>query len=94
MYINTGIAFAYLNEFDSAMSYMRRALALDKDDWIIYYDIAGIALMKQDTIMFYEYFENALEKGADVDMVRGDTDLKDMLNEARVVELLAKFANR
>lgn len=94
MYINTGIAFAYLDELDSAMYYMQKALALDKDDWIIYYDIAGVSLMKQDTAAFYEYFEKSLEKGADVEMVRGDTDLGEMLDKSRVKELLAKYSDR
>jgi hypothetical protein len=94
LYINTGISFAYLGQMDSAMAYMQKALALDKDDWIIYYDIAGISLMKNDTVAFYEYFERSLEKGADVEMVRGDTDLAEMLKEKRVMELLEKYSQR
>lgn len=92
--INTGISFAYLGQLDSAMACMEAALALDKDDWIIYYDMAGISLMQKDTTTFYEHLEKSLEKGADVEMIRGDRDLGEMLREARVKELLAKHENR
>jgi len=91
LYINSGISFAYLGQLDSAIYYMQMALALDKDDWIIYYDIAGISLMKGDTLSFYDHFEKALEKGADVEMIRGDRDLGEMLKERKVMELLTKY---
>lgn len=91
LYINTGISFAYLGQLDSAIACMEKALALDKDDWIIHYNIAGISLLKRDTLKFYEHFERSLEEGADVEMIRGDRDLKEMLKEKRVLELLAKY---
>ena len=76
---------------DSAMHYLQMALALDKDDWIIYYDIAGISLLKNDSAIFFEYFEKSLEKGADVEMIRKDPDLKNMMNHKKVKELLEQF---
>ena len=94
MYINTGISFAYLGQLDSAIVNLEKALALDKDDWIIHYNIAGISLMKGDTTGFYDHFESALEKGADVEMIRGDRDLKEMLKEQRVIELLVKYEEK
>ncbi len=94
LYINAGISFAYLGQLDSALHYMHMALELDKNDWIIYYDIAGVSLMKGDTAAFFDHFEKSLDKGADVEMIRGDRDLKEMLKQKRVQDLLTKYEAR
>ncbi len=74
------------------MYYFQKALALDKKDWIIYYDIAGVYLLKTDTANFYEYFEKSLEKGADLEMVNNDADLKEMMTNKTVQGLMKKYS--
>ncbi len=93
MYCNIGNSFVYQGKLDSAMSYYQRALALDKNDWILHYNIGGLYLLRQDTVSFYEYFEKSLELGADADMIRKDQDLKSMMNEKRVQDLLKKYSD-
>jgi|GEM_PF-664410 len=93
IYCNIGNSFVYQGKLDSAMSYYQRALALDKNDWILHYNIGGLYLLRQDTVSFYEYFEKSLELGADADMIRKDQDLKSMMNEKRVQDLLKKYSD-
>ena len=93
MYCNIGNSFAYLAKYDSAMDYYLKALVLDKNDWILYYNMGGLYLLKADTANFYEYLERSLQKGADVEMIRKDRDLKSMINEKRVQDLLTKYSD-
>jgi tetratricopeptide (TPR) repeat protein len=93
IYSNIGISFAYLGQLDSAMSYFKQALTMDKDDWILHYNIGGLYLLKKDTAQFLSRLETALENGADVGMIRGDADLKPMMTDKRVMELLKKYSD-
>ena len=92
MYNNIGSSYALMGNMDSAMHYLQKALAIDNNDWILYYNLGGLYLLKKDTATFYEYFEKSLQKGADPVMIKKDKDLKDMMGDRRVADLLKKYS--
>lgn len=88
---NLGFYYSYNNQSDSAIAYYNKALAVDPNNGLTYYNLSYEYLIKGDTTQCLDLVEKAFANNLGVARVKNDPDMAPLMNHPRMKEMLLKY---
>lgn len=88
---NVGFYYSYNNQSDSAIAYYNKALAVDPNNGVTFYNLSYEYLIKGDTTQCLDLVEKALANDLGVATIKQDADMAPLMNHPRVKEMLLKY---
>lgn len=89
--VNLGYFYSFNNQSDSAIAYYNKALAVDPNGALAFFNLSYEYLIKGDTTQCLDLVEKALANDLGVATMKQDADMAPLMNHPRVKEMLLKY---